>query len=288
MALRLRNGFTRLKNMNAQLNNIDEMSSGADWIKLVPKNSREIALRIRATSSLILESIVQENDICETSEYRDLQCEYAQKELIFRSIHGSDAASTDYSGYDVFNRCIHESLSADDPVSDWIYDFVSSDNSKFKGKSKKDRIRMALGAYYGAQRKKNSLNESRLTRITHLATNEDDEIILRHFIESVLCGTIKCDLLRANPSEVREIFSDFKKNLLESDITVGERCKIQCNDDWFTFTEGVTYEGIWRQSNDPNFLELEIVSLLKEAKAPNVKFNKLTKQTTIQKQFLLL
>jgi hypothetical protein len=34
-------------------------------------------------------------------------------------------------------------------ASDYIHDFVHSSNSRFKDKSKKERIRMALGAYYG-------------------------------------------------------------------------------------------------------------------------------------------
>jgi len=46
-----------------------------------------------------------------------------------------------------------EKLKASDPAGDWIHDFVHSDNPKFAGKSKKERIRMALGAKYGAMRK---------------------------------------------------------------------------------------------------------------------------------------
>ena len=46
-----------------------------------------------------------------------------------------------------------EKLKASDPTGDWIHDFVHSDNPKFAGKSKKEIIRMALGAKYGAMRK---------------------------------------------------------------------------------------------------------------------------------------
>jgi len=45
-----------------------------------------------------------------------------------------------------------EKLRAADPTGKWISDFVHSDNPKFAGKSKKERIRMALGAAYGAKR----------------------------------------------------------------------------------------------------------------------------------------
>ena len=47
---------------------------------------------------------------------------------------------------------IEEKLTAADPASKWISDFVASDNPKFAGKSKKERINMALGAYYSAKR----------------------------------------------------------------------------------------------------------------------------------------
>jgi hypothetical protein len=47
---------------------------------------------------------------------------------------------------------IEEKLTAADPASKWISDFVKSDNPKFAGKSKKERIQMALGAHYAAKR----------------------------------------------------------------------------------------------------------------------------------------
>jgi hypothetical protein len=47
---------------------------------------------------------------------------------------------------------IKETLSPDAPASEYIDDFVHSDNKRFKGKSKAERIRMALGASYGNKR----------------------------------------------------------------------------------------------------------------------------------------
>jgi hypothetical protein len=46
---------------------------------------------------------------------------------------------------------LNEVLSKDAKAGDWIHDFVHSDNPKFEGKTKKERIKMALGAYYGKQ-----------------------------------------------------------------------------------------------------------------------------------------
>jgi hypothetical protein len=50
---------------------------------------------------------------------------------------------------------IEEKLTAGDPASKWISDFVASDNPKFAGKTKKERINMALGAFYAAKKGKN-------------------------------------------------------------------------------------------------------------------------------------
>lgn len=51
---------------------------------------------------------------------------------------------------------LEEALSADDEASEWISDFVKSDAPQFKGKSKKERIKMALAAYYSAQKKESA------------------------------------------------------------------------------------------------------------------------------------
>jgi hypothetical protein len=47
---------------------------------------------------------------------------------------------------------VTEKLSASQPASEWIQDFVHSKNPMFKDKTKKERISMALGAYYAAQK----------------------------------------------------------------------------------------------------------------------------------------
>lgn len=50
------------------------------------------------------------------------------------------------------SKNLSEILKKTDPIEVWIRDFIDSDNSRFSGKSKKERIKMALGAYYAAQR----------------------------------------------------------------------------------------------------------------------------------------
>ena len=65
-------------------------------------------------------------------------------------------------------KYIEEKLTAADPASKWISDFVKSDNPKFAGKNKKERIQQALGAYYAAKGGKNEeveqVDEGRLGR----------------------------------------------------------------------------------------------------------------------------
>jgi hypothetical protein len=62
------------------------------------------------------------------------------------------------SGYEVSEEVvaeeveqIDEKLTASDSTSTWIHDFVHSKNKKFAGKSKEERIKMALGAKYAKE-----------------------------------------------------------------------------------------------------------------------------------------
>ena len=51
----------------------------------------------------------------------------------------------------LLDEMINEVLGKDATAGDWIHDFIHSDNPKFAGKSKAERKKMALGAYYGKQ-----------------------------------------------------------------------------------------------------------------------------------------
>ena len=68
-------------------------------------------------------------------------------------------------GFDIFNEkeldmLINEVLSKNASAGEWISDFIKSDNPKFAGKSKEQRKKMALGAYYAAQRNESTDYES--------------------------------------------------------------------------------------------------------------------------------
>jgi len=56
-------------------------------------------------------------------------------------------------GIELLGDSLNEVLSKSATASDWIHDFVKSDAPQFKGKTKKQRIKMALGAYYASQQK---------------------------------------------------------------------------------------------------------------------------------------
>ena len=60
------------------------------------------------------------------------------------------------------DEALNEVLSKDASVGDWIHDFVHSDNPKFAGKSKAERKKMALGAYYGKQNEEADATTDRL------------------------------------------------------------------------------------------------------------------------------
>lgn len=67
---------------------------------------------------------------------------------------------------------LQEVLKKSDDISKWISDFVHSDNPKFAGKSKEERIKMAKGAYYGAQKEEVELDEDADFIQQHLANKD--------------------------------------------------------------------------------------------------------------------
>jgi organic radical activating enzyme len=57
-----------------------------------------------------------------------------------------------YEEFSIYDQMIQEVLSKDASAGAWIHDFVHSDNPKFAGKSKEQRKKQALAAYYAKQR----------------------------------------------------------------------------------------------------------------------------------------
>jgi hypothetical protein len=69
---------------------------------------------------------------------------------------------------DLAKAKIEEKLTKSMSSSEVISDFVHSDDPKFKGKSKAERTKMALGAYYGMHPEKSRKEESQLQRANSL------------------------------------------------------------------------------------------------------------------------
>jgi hypothetical protein len=64
------------------------------------------------------------------------------------------------------DEMINEVLGKDATAGDYIHDFIHSDNPKFAGKSKAERKKMALGAYYGAQKEAYEASNAPITTDT--------------------------------------------------------------------------------------------------------------------------
>jgi len=71
---------------------------------------------------------------------------------------------------------LHEVLSKDAKAGDYISDFVHSTNPKFDGKSKKERIKMALGAYYSTNKKKDGISEGYYEKPASAYRRKGDEV----------------------------------------------------------------------------------------------------------------
>ena len=68
-----------------------------------------------------------------------------------------------------FRVQINEVLKASDPIEKWIDDFVHSKNPKFAGKSTKERIEMAKGAYYAKQKNEAAAISQNSTAVTDMS-----------------------------------------------------------------------------------------------------------------------
>jgi hypothetical protein len=268
---------------NDILMNLDILSYEGDWIHLVKEsNEIEIANRIKATPTKNLEKILA-GFISESAENETAQINFALREKLYRILNDDTSAEGNLHyknkifGYDRTNKNIHEKLTSKDSAEEWIADFVSSDDPKFKDKSKEDRIKMALGAYYSAVEKNETVSENRALKIIETITQERDKNILRFFIESEQ-PDINNSMLTIN-----EKFKRFKFDLIESKISIGVKSILECIHETNSISNGTTLEGVWKQCENKNHLKLEFSDT-----HINVIFDKATKQINYPKQFKLL
>lgn len=268
---------------------IDQLNEGIDWFTFVSEANQTIAKRIKATPTDVLVRLTCGDMNESIGDAQKFQVEFAKRELAQRKADGNINPNGDsyfaeqIAGYDKFDKTIHEVLSSDDPVEKWIADFVKSDNPKFDGKTKKERINMALGAFYAAQKKNETLQEKRDFRIVSLATKSTDENIIKFFIESAPEIATKAVL------NIKDLYEDFVFDLAEAAITVGSTGNVKCIQRWGACAVGKVYEGIWKPSARPNQLKLDLDAVLPGATShPIIFFDKNTNQLTLPKQFELL
>ena len=86
--------------------------------------------------------------------------------------HGTEVKLKNVKEESEIDAMINEVISKDAKAGDWIHDFVHSDNPKFAGKSKAERKKQALAAYYSKQNEEVELDEGRMKDI---ATDKDED-----------------------------------------------------------------------------------------------------------------
>lgn len=83
-----------------------------------------------------------------------------------------------------------EKLKSSDPTGKWVSDFVHSDNPKFAGKSKKERIKMALGASYAAKRAEGKIKEEAELH-EEIELDESSKLIEVEHLDEISAGLAK-------------------------------------------------------------------------------------------------
>jgi hypothetical protein len=171
---------------------------------------------------------------------------------------------------------LKEVLTSNDPVEKWIADFVKSDNPKFDGKTKKERIKMALGAFYASQDKKESVSEKRDQKIVALATDSSDSNLIRLFIESNE-GVASKSMLT-----IKDLWENFDATLVEA-LTISPNSigKVKCVASFGDYKEGEIYEGVWKEAEWQHELRLDL-------NETSIFYNKDTKQVSLNNNFQLL
>lgn len=175
---------------------------------------------------------------------------------------------------------IQEGLTLSDSIESWISKFISCKDTSFNDKSKKDRIVMALEAYYEDAEAPN-IDTRRELKIVELSTGSPDKALVRYFTESADAHTINSVLT------VRDLYESFVGSLVEDTIIPNMPASIKCIAKWGTCGISESYEGQWKQTAHPDQLRFD-VTLPSGASSPNIVYNKKTKTTDIPKQFELL
>lgn len=126
-------------------------------------------------------------------------------------------------------EALQEVLNKDAASADWIHDFVHSENPKFEGKSKKERIRMALGAYYAKQR--NEEYDAHVTEacksIVKAATKKDDVPFDGPYTKTPDTVTDKSGAKHTPMSRVRHLARQAMKDVQKEEVEIEEAIRIK-------------------------------------------------------------
>ena len=172
------------------------------------------------------ESPRYKNEEVEIDEEGDCVTEPEAKNIAKKEVKGHEKKMHHKEGYDFASRLIdhakfaeeveeelNEVLSKDASAGDWIHDFVHSDNPKFKGKSKAERKKMALGAYYAKQNE--SFDDEHGTGEKHNDEKEDKALVKKMVKKSALRNEeIELD-------EAKETAADADANRVTTDMLRG-------------------------------------------------------------------
>ena len=115
---------------------------------------------------------------------------------------------------------INEVMKKDATASDWINDFLHTDNPKFDGKSKAERKNMALAAYYSMKKRSRKRNESIEVELDESAPKKMDDVAKQNLepAKKGVVDTVKSDFKNfksflAGKKETNEAISSNKQTI---------------------------------------------------------------------------
>lgn len=167
------------------------------------------------------------------------------------------------------------------PAEQWITEFVKSDDARLAGKSKKERVNIALGEFYSSKVEE-SVAHKRTQRIVELATKSTDENIVKFFVDT------NPDVTSQSALKIKDLYEDFVFDLTEATVTIGSEGHVKCIKFWGACTIGKVYSGTWKQAAWSHQLRLDLVGLPGATQHPTIFFDKNKQQADIPKQWQLL
>ena len=166
------------------------------------------------------------------SKQKDIEESFASR-LIARAKEINEAKSSGTEPTFTDNN-MGETISKSATAGDYIDDFVHSKNPKFADKSKKERINMALGAYYGKKNENVELEESDCVTPPQ-AKNIADKEVDKH--EKKMHDK-KADLIKKEELEQAEAESLIENFEMINEVSLGAKIKAYASHSSDAFEHG--------------------------------------------------